>query len=112
MNQPDVTSKDRFLSSRQRYQEIVNKASCLSLVSNAILYWKIRSRSPRPWSVSGHKARTSPMQRYRTSLCCRSGMSYRMARTLSRIAKLGEKAVARSHCAQNRNILFKCPRWS
>ena len=39
MNQPDVTSKDRFLSSRQRYQEIVNKASCLSLVSNAILYW-------------------------------------------------------------------------
>ena len=52
------------------------------------------------------------MQRYRTSLCCRSGMSCRMARTLSRIAKLGEKAVARSHCAQNRNILFKCPRWS
>ena len=52
------------------------------------------------------------MKRYRTSLCCRSGMSYRMARTLSRIAKLGEKAVARSHCAQNRNILFKCPRWS
>ena len=39
MNPPDVTSKDRFLSSRQRYQEIVNKASCLSLVSNAILYW-------------------------------------------------------------------------
>ena len=39
-------------------------------------------------------------------------MSYRMARTLSRIAKLGEKAVARSNCAQNRNILFKCPRWS
>ena len=39
-------------------------------------------------------------------------MSYRMARTLSRIAKLGEKAVAHSHCAQNRNILFKCPRWS
>ena len=28
------------------------------------------------------------------------------------LAKLGEKAVARSHCAQNRNILFKCPRWS
>ena len=80
VNQPDVTSKDRFLSSRQRYQEIVNKASCLSLVSNAILYWKIRSRLPRPWSVSGHKARTSPMKRYRTSLCCRSGMSYRMAR--------------------------------
>ena len=52
------------------------------------------------------------MQRYRTSLCCRSGMSYRMARTLSRIAKLGEKAVARSNCSQNRNILFKCPRWS
>ena len=52
------------------------------------------------------------MKRYRTSLCCRSGMSYRMARTLSRIAKLGEKAVARSNCAQNRNILFKCPRWS
>ena len=52
------------------------------------------------------------MKRYRTSLCCRSGMSYRMARTLSRIAKPGEKAVARSHCAQNRNILFKCPRWS
>ena len=94
------------------YVEIVNKASCLSLVSNAILYWKIRSRSPRPWSVSGHKARTSPMKSYRTSLCCRSGMSYRMARTLSRIAKLGEKAVARSHCSQNRNILFKCPRWS
>ena len=23
--------------------------------------------------------------------------------------KLGEKAVARSNCAQNRNILFKCP---
>ena len=113
MNQPDVTSKDRFLSSRQHYQRIVNKASCLSLVSNAILYWKIRSRSPRPWSVSGHKARTSPMKSYRTSLCCRSGMSYRMARTLSRIAKLGEKAVARSNCTQNRNILFKCPpRWS
>ena len=36
------------------------------------------------------------MQRYRTSLCCCSGMSYRMARTLSRMAKLGEKAVARS----------------
>ena len=52
------------------------------------------------------------MKRYRTSLCCRSVMSYRRARTLSRIAKLGEKAVARSHCAQNRNILFKCPRWS
>ena len=52
------------------------------------------------------------MKRYRTSLCCRSGMSYRTARTLSRIAKLGEKAVARSNCAQNRNILFKCPRWS
>ena len=52
------------------------------------------------------------MQRYRTSLCCCSGMSYRMARTLSRMAKLGEKAVARSNCAQNRNILFKCPRWS
>ena len=52
------------------------------------------------------------MKRYRTSLCCRSGMSYRMARTLSRIAKLGEKAVARSNCSQNRNILFKCPRWS
>ena len=52
------------------------------------------------------------MQRYRTSLCCRSGMSYRMARTLSRMAKLGEKAVARSNCAQNRNILFKCRRWS
>ena len=28
------------------------------------------------------------------------------------LAKLGEKAVARSNCAQNRNILFKCPRWS
>ena len=112
MNPPDVTSKDRFLSSRQRYQRIVNKASCLSLVSNAILYWKIRSRSPRPWAVSGHKARTSPMKSYRTSLCCRSGMSYRTARTLSRIAKLGKKAVARSNCAQNRNILFKCPRWS
>ena len=27
MNPPDVTSKDRVLSSRQRYQEIVNKAS-------------------------------------------------------------------------------------
>ena len=26
--------------------------------------------------------------------------------------KLGEKAVARSNCSQNRNILFKCPRWS
>ena len=52
------------------------------------------------------------MKRYRTSLCCRSGMSYRTARTLSRIAKLGEKAVARSNCSQNRNILFKCPRWS
>ena len=52
------------------------------------------------------------MQRYRTSLCCRSGMFYRMARTLSRMAKLGEKAVTRSNCAQNRNILFKCPRWS
>ena len=52
------------------------------------------------------------MKRYRTSLCCCSGMSYRMARTLSRIAKLGEKAVARSNCTQNRNILFKCPRWS
>ena len=39
-------------------------------------------------------------------------MSCRRARTLSRVAKLGEKAVARSHCAQNRNILFKCPRWS
>ena len=39
VNPPDVTSKDRFLSSRQRYQRIVNKASCLSLVSNAILYW-------------------------------------------------------------------------
>ncbi len=25
---------------------------------------------------------------------------------------LGEKAVAHSNCAQNRNILFKCPRWS
>ena len=56
MNQPDVTSKDRFLSSRQRYQRIVNKASCLSLVSNAILYWKIRSRSPRSAS------RTAPGQ--------------------------------------------------
>ena len=39
-------------------------------------------------------------------------MSYRMVRTFSRIAKLGEKAVAHSNCAQNRNILFKCPRWS
>ena len=86
MNQPDVTSKDRFLSSWQRYQEIVNKASCLSLVFNAILYWNtIKDRRDR-WAVSGHKARTSPMKRYRTSLCCRSGMSYRMARTLSRIA--------------------------
>ena len=52
------------------------------------------------------------MKRYRTSLCYRSGMSYRTTRTLSRIAKLGEKAVARSNCSQNRNILFKCPRWS
>ena len=51
VNQPDVTSKDRFLSSRQRYQEIVNKASCLSWVSNTILYWntiKIAELLPKP----------------------------------------------------------------
>ena len=107
MNPPDVTSKDRFLSSRQRYQPIAlpedfsNEEMARNTIKIAETVGRLRAQ---------HKARTSPMKRYRTSLCCRSGMSYRMARTLSRIAKLGEKAVARSNCPQNRNILFKCPR--
>ena len=112
MNQPDVTSKDRFLSSRQRYQEIVNKASCLSLVSNAILYLENTIKIAE--TVGRLRAQGEDISDETLShvLCCRSGMSYRMARTFSRIAKLGEKAVAHSNCAQNRNILFKCPRWS
>ena len=88
MNQPDVTSKDRFLASRQRYQRIVNKASCLSLVSNAILYWNTIKIAETVVRLRAQGEDISDEKRYRTSLCCRSGMSYRMARTLSRIAKL------------------------
>ena len=89
--------------------EIVNKASCLSLVSNAILYWNTIKIAETVGRLRAQGEDISDETLSHASLCCRSGMSYRMARTLSRIAKLGEKAVARSHCAQNRNILFKCP---
>ena len=85
--------------------EIVNKASCLSLVSNAILYWntiKIAETVGR-LRTQGEDISDEML----------SHVSLLPFRHVSRIAKLlREKAVARFHCAQNRNILFKCPRWS
>ena len=94
------------------YVEIVNKASCLSLVSNAILYWNTIKIAETVGPLRAQGEDISDETLAHTSLCCRSGMSCRMERTLSRTAKLGEKAVAHSNCAQNRNILFKFPRWS
>ena len=52
------------------------------------------------------------MQRYRTSSLLLFGMSYRMARTLSRMAKLGEKAVARSQLCPKPQHPVQMPRWS
>ena len=55
------------------YEEIMNKASCLSLVSNAILYWNTRKITDIVDNLKQHGAEIE-MTPWRISPCCPSNM--------------------------------------
>jgi TnpA family transposase len=75
-NQGEFTTGD--------YGEIMNKASCLSLVSNALLYWNTLKITDIV-DIYGRKGKRSTRPPCRISRCYRSNMSCRMAHISLRI---------------------------
>jgi TnpA family transposase len=105
--------------STRDYEEIMNKASSLSFVSNAILYWntikinEIVESLKRQGESIDDETLSHILKRYHISLCCHLNMLSRTELISLMICRgnLYQKVrLSTPNRYRNRTFLFKCPR--